>query len=208
MDDVIKFFGRLVAGLGFWGYVILGAAATLECAAFVGLLVPGESLVLLAGFFADRGALDLEYVIIAVVAGAIIGDSIGYELGRRLGHPWLERHGRKIGLKPARLERTEKFFKKHGGKAVFFGRFVGFVRTLVPFFAGASEMRYPVFLLYNASGGLLWGVGSALLGYGLGASWHVAEKWLGRGSLILAGLAVAAFVGWRLWRHISTRSRR
>ena len=201
MRGILDHLIRFLSHLGNWGYVVLFAGAALECAALLGLFVPGESLVLVAGFFAQRHVFDLKVVMLVVVAGAIAGDSIGYELGRRLGRPWLEKHGRKVGLKPKRLERTETFFKKHGGKAVFFGRFGGFARALVPFLAGSSKMKYPVFLLYNAAGALLWGVGFALLGYGLGASWRVAEKWIGRGSLILAGVAVLGFVAWRIWRR-------
>jgi undecaprenyl-diphosphatase len=187
----------LVARLGHWSYLILFLAAALECAAFVGLLVPGESLVLASGFFAHQGVLKLDAVMAAVAIGAVVGDNIGYQLGLRLGREWLLRHGARVGVTAARLRRTEVFFARHGPKAVFFGRFVGFARALVPFVAGASRMPYRQFLLYNALGAVLWTVGFVLLGYVLGASWGVAEKWIGRSSMLLAGIiAIAGLVLW------------
>ncbi|HET7553381.1 MAG TPA: DedA family protein [Gemmatimonadaceae bacterium] len=193
---MLQYLIDLMNRLGNWGYLIIFLGAALECAAFLGLLVPGESLVLVAGFFAHRHVLDLDDVILVVVAGAMIGDNIGYELGRHLGRDWLLHHGHRFGLRESHLARAEKFFARHGGRAVFLGRFVGFARALVPFVAGASRMRYRQFLIYDGIGAVLWGVAFALLGYFLGASWHVAEKWVGRGSaiiggaLLLAGLAV------------------
>lgn len=132
----------LLSQLGQWGYALLFVAAALECAAFLGLIVPGESLVLVAGFFATQGVFDLRAVMIVVALGAAVGDSIGYELGRHLGRPWLEHHGGRFGVTPARIDRAEEFFARHGGKAVFLGRFVGFARALVPFIAGSSRMPY------------------------------------------------------------------
>jgi membrane protein DedA with SNARE-associated domain len=188
----------LVAGLGHWSYLIIFAAAALECAAFAGLFVPGESLVLASGFLAHRGVLELEAVMVAAALGAIAGDNIGYQLGRRLGREWLLRHGTRIGVTEARLARAEEFFGRHGPKAVFFGRFIGFARALVPFVAGASRMRYRRFVAYDALGAVLWTVGFVLLGYVLGASWRIAERWIGRGGVILGLIAaVVALVIWR-----------
>jgi undecaprenyl-diphosphatase len=194
---MLQYLLDLVARLGHWSYLIVFLAAALECAAFAGLLVPGESLVLASGFFAHEGVLELDAVMAAVAIGAIVGDNIGYQLGLRLGREWLLRHGRRVGITAARLQRTEAFFTRHGPKAVFLGRFVGFARALVPFVAGASRMPYRRFLLADALGAVLWTVGFVLLGYGLGASWRVAERWIGRSSMLLAGiLAVAGLVLW------------
>jgi len=127
--------------------------------------------------------------------GAIVGDNIGYQLGCRLGREWLLRHGARFGLKPERLDKAEAFFARHGAKAVFFGRFVGFARALVPFVAGASRMRYRQFIVYNAIGAVLWTLGCVLLGYFLGASWQVAEQWISRTGLIIGGLLAVAIIG-------------
>ena len=201
MKSILEFVGGLIAGLGSWGYVVIFLGAALECSAFLGVFVPGDGLVLMAGFFAHRDVLDLKLVIPAVVAGGLIGDSAGYALGRHLGDPWLRKHGGKFGLTKKRLDRAEKFFKKHAGKAVLLGRSISLAAAPVPFMAGASRMPYPAFLAHDAAGVVIWGVGFSLLGYGLGASWKVAEKWIGRGSLILAGALVLGFLAWKWWRH-------
>ena len=188
----------LVARLGHWSYLILFLAAALECSAFVGLLVPGESLVLAAGFLAHQGILGLDTVIGAAAVGAVAGDNIGYQLGLRLGRAWLLHHGRRFGITSARLERAEAFFERQGPRAVFLGRFIGFARALVPFVAGATRMPFHRFVPYDALGAILWTVACALLGYGLGASWRLAERWLGRLGLLLAlGVVAAALVAWR-----------
>jgi membrane protein DedA with SNARE-associated domain len=197
---VLHYLLDLVARLGHWSYLIIFIAATLECAAFIGLFVPGESLMLASGFFAQQGILELDAVMIVGAMGAIVGDNIGYQLGCRLGRDWLLHHGRRFGLKPSRLSQAEAFFQRHGPKAVFFGRFIGFARALVPFIAGASRMSYRKFLMYNALGAALWSVGFVLLGYVLGASWLVAERWIGRTSMILAGVVLLGILVW-VWRR-------
>ncbi len=126
LDYKIDFVGRL----GHWGYLIIFLVAALECSAFLGLIVPGEGLVLVSGFFAALGLLDLGDVIVIIAAGAILGDRIGYELGRHLGRSWLLRYGRWVGLRQAHVDRVEAFFERHGGKAIFIGRFIGFLRAL------------------------------------------------------------------------------
>jgi membrane protein DedA with SNARE-associated domain len=194
---VLQYLLDLVARLGHWSYLIIFLGAALECAAFLGLFVPGESLVLACGFFAHAGILRLDAVMVAAAVGATVGDNIGYRLGRRFGHEWLLHHGRPFGVTRERLARAESFFARHGPKAVFFGRFVGFARALVPFLAGASRMPYRQFFVYNALGAVLWAVGFVLLGYVLGASWRLAEHWIGRATTIL--VVAAALVAGVVW---------
>lgn len=198
-NDVLQYLLDLVARLGAWSYLIIFAAAALECAAFAGLLVPGESLVLASGFLAHQGILDRFPVMVATATGAIVGDNIGYFLGSRLGRDWLLRRGSRFGLRKRGLAKVEKFFQRQGPKAVFFGRFVGFARALVPFVAGASDMPYRKFVVYDALGAVLWTIGFVTLGYVLGASWQVAEKWIGRSGVILA--VIAALVVLVVWIH-------
>ena len=205
MSNLLQYLLDLVVRLGDWSYLIIFAAAALECAAFAGLLVPGESLVLASGFFAHRGILQLDAVIAAAGMGAIAGDNIGYHLGRRLGRDWLLRKGSRFGIRKRRLNQAEHFFHRHGPKAVFFGRFIGFARALVPFIAGASGMPYRKFVLYDGLGAILWTVGFVLLGYVLGASWRVAEQWISRTGLLLGALLIIALLV--LWAR-RTRSRR
>jgi len=198
-NDILQFLLDLVTRLGAWSYLIIFAAAALECAAFAGLLVPGESLVLASGFFAHQGILDLFPVMVATATGAIMGDNIGYFLGSRLGREWLLRRGSRFGIRKRGLAKVERFFERQGPKAVFFGRFVGFARALVPFVAGASDMPYRKFVLYDALGAVLWTIGFVTLGYVLGASWQVAEQWIGRSGLILG--VIVALVGLGIWIH-------
>jgi membrane protein DedA with SNARE-associated domain len=190
--DVLQYLLDLVTRLGSWSYLIIFAAAALECAAFAGLLIPGESLVLASGFFAHLGILDLALVMLAAGLGAVAGDNTGYFLGSRLGRDWLLRRGSRFGLRKRGLARVEQFFQRQGPKAVFFGRFVGFARALVPFVAGASDMPYRKFVLYDAVGAVLWTVGFVTLGYVVGASWQAAEQWISRSGLILAGIVLVA----------------
>jgi membrane protein DedA with SNARE-associated domain len=205
VSNLLQYLLDLVVRLGDWSYLIIFAAAALECAAFAGLLVPGESLVLASGFFAHRGILQLDAVIAAAGMGAIAGDNIGYHLGRRLGRDWLLRKGSRFGIRKRRLNQAEDFFQRHGPKAVFFGRFVGFARALIPFMAGASGMPYRKFVLYDGLGAILWTVGFVILGYVLGASWRVAEQWISRTGLLLGTVVIIALLV--VWAR-RTRNRR
>jgi membrane protein DedA with SNARE-associated domain len=206
-DAVLQYLLDLVGRLGHWSYLIIFTAAALECAAFVGVLIPGESLMLASGFFAHQRLLELDAVLVVGIIGAIAGDNIGFQLGSHLGREWLLRHGARFGLKSRRLDKADAFFARHGPKAVFFGRFVGFARALVPFVAGASRMRYATFVVYDALGAVLWSVGCVLLGYFLGASWRVAEKWISRSGVIVGGLVALALLGaWFRRRRARARS--
>lgn len=191
---------HLIERTGQWAYLVIFLGAMLESAAFLGLLIPGESLVLLAGFLAAQGLLDLDVLMGVVTLGAVLGDSMGYEMGRRMGRPALLQYGSRFGLSDARVARADAFFARHGSKAVFLGRFVGFARALVPFLAGASQMAYRKFLPYNILGALLWASAVTLLGYFLGASWQTAGRWLGRGSAVLGGMMVFVLLLVWLWR--------
>jgi len=202
---MMEYLFGLVSRLGHWGYVIIFVVAALECAAFAGLVVPGESLVLASGFLAHVGLLNLDAVIAAAAGGAIVGDNIGYRLGERLGRPWLLRYGPRLGLTPEDLAKAEGFFARHGPKAVLLGRFVGFARALVPFVAGATRMPYRRFLVYNAAGAVPWTVCFVLLGYSLGASWRMAETWIGHTSTIVVGATILVVALVWLWRRRARR---
>ena len=158
--------------------------------------MPGETIVVVAGILASLEVLDLPDTIVIAVAGAIIGDNIGYYLGRRLGRPWLERHGRLVGMHGGVLLRVDLLFVRHGGKAVLIGRFIGFLRAMLPFVAGASRMSYAQFVVCNAIGATVWGIAFVLLGYFVGTSWPIVERWIGRVGLVLGVLVIATAVWW------------
>jgi undecaprenyl-diphosphatase len=187
---------------GGWGYLLVFAGATLESAAFLGFLVPGETLVIVSGVLASVGLFDLTELIVVVALGAIVGDNVSYQLGRRLGRDWLLRHGGRVGLHAKRLERVERVYERYGGPAVTFGRFVGFLRPLVPFVAGAARMPYARFIGFNVFACVAWAVVTVLLGYFVGESWHLVERWIGRTALVATALVAAIAVAlWLLRRR-------
>lgn len=186
-----------------WAYLLLGALACAESAALVGLVIPGEAALLLGGFLASTGRVSLTTMILAAVVGAIVGDSAGYEIGRRVG-PALRRSrlGRWVG--EARWARAEAYLSRRGGRAVFFGRWVGLLRALVPTLAGMGRLPYRTFLPYNIAGGVTWAPAIVLLGYAAGDSYQRVHQIVGRASLalaaVLAVLIAAAWVARRLRR--------
>lgn len=199
---MLDYLINLAGDLGHWAYLGIFVIVTLECQALLGLIMPGESLVLVGGFFAEQGLLDPGVLIFVVSIAAIFGDSIGYELGRHLGQGWLLKQGARYGLRQEHLDRVDDFFARHGGKAVLGSHFLHLLRSLMPFVAGARRMPYPKFLLFNSMGCIVWATTYLVLGYLAGASWHVAANWIGRASEIVGGaLLLAIALGW-LWRWL------
>ena len=182
-----------------WGYVIVGLLALLEASAMIGLVVPGEAALLVGGFLASQERADLPLMMVVGAVGAIVGDSIGYEIGKHLG-PSLRRSRLGQWVGDERWARAEDYLNHHGGRAVFFGRFIGVLRAMVPTIAGLSGMPYRTFLPWNAIGGIVWAPGFVLLGYAAGGSYHKVATWAGRAStvlLILVVLIVAVVVAAR-----------
>jgi membrane-associated protein len=177
-------------------YLLIGALVFAEAAIFVGFVLPGETAVIVGGFLASSGRLSLTWLLVLVVVAAIVGDSVGYEVGRHAGPRILQ--SRPLRRHRERLEGARDFLRRRGGMAVFLGRFTAFLRAVMPAMAGLSQMPYRRFLAYNAAGGLVWGVGVALLAYFAGASYKKVESALGRGSaVLLVLLALTALVVWR-----------
>lgn len=190
--------GRLVDAIlglsGVGAYVAVGVLAFSEAAAFVGLLVPGEAAVLLGGVLAAEGRVALVPMVAVAVAAAILGDSAGYEIGRRYGD-------RLLRLRPLRrhadgIARGRAYLRQRGGRAVFLGRWTSVLRAVIPGLAGMSGMPYGRFLIYNVAGGAAWVTTFTLLGYAAGASFRQVERVAGRASLVVLGL-IAVGVGLR-----------
>jgi len=190
-------------GLGGWqAYLLIGALCFGEAALLLGFVLPGETAVVFGGVLASEGHVSLAPLVILVVVCAILGDTVGYEVGRHLG-PFLLRH-RPLRDQPA-VERTRRFVQRRGSLAVFLGRFTAVFRTLVPGVAGMSGLSRPAFLLANAAGGILWGVGYSLAGYFIGKSI------LSTGSQLSTGLIAAAaalLVGLEVRRRYRARRHR
>jgi membrane protein DedA with SNARE-associated domain len=176
-----------------------------EDALFIGFVIPGETAAVLGGVVASRGEVQLPLMMLVVVVAAILGDTVGYEVGKHFG-PRLLR-SRTMTRHRKRVNKAQGFLRRRGGWAVFLGRFVAFFRATMPALAGASRMRYRQFLLFNAAGGLTWGVGFVLLGYLAGNSYETVAKAAGQDiAVVIAAVAVAALVAWRLreWRRERT----
>ncbi len=174
-----------------WGYLLIGLLAALEGAAFVGLVIPGETAMLLGGVLAANGHAELGVMMAAASTGAVLGDSLGYAIGRRFGGPLRRsRVGQRIGEE--RWQRAEDYLRLRGGRAVFLGRFVGVLRALVPAIAGAARMPYRTFLLYNAAGGVLWASAFVFAGYLAGNSYQRIADVAGRAGLLLAIVLIIA----------------
>jgi membrane protein DedA with SNARE-associated domain len=180
--------------------LVVGLIVFAEDALFVGFVFPGETAAVLGGVAAKIGHVSLWAVLLTVVAAAVIGDSVGYEIGRKFGPRVLQLSV--LEKRRARLDQAREFLARRGGSAVFLGRWVAFFRAVMPALAGVSRMHYPKFLLFNAAGGIAWGTVVVLVGYAAGASYAKIEKTVGRGSaLAVAGIVVVALVVWRIRKH-------
>jgi membrane-associated protein len=170
--------------------VLVFLLPALEASAFVGVVLPGEIGVILGGVLANQHKLSLVPVLIAAIAGAIIGDSIGYWVGQRYGESMLAKVPNRI-LKPEHVERAQQTIRQFGGRAVFLGRFTAALRALVPGMAGLSRVPYGRFLAWNALGGIVWASSFVVLGYLAGSQYHRIEHYA---NYIGLALLVAIFV--------------
>lgn len=189
--DLEQLLDDVSTTLGDWTYLLVGVFAFLETGAFVGLVAPGETIVVLAGAVAGQGTTSV-FVTIAVVWGsAFAGDSASFLIGRRLGRDFVMRHGHRVRVTPERFRQVERYFRRHGGKTILIGRFLGLVRALAPFIAGSSGMRYGQFVPYSVLGTGLWSVAFTLVGYFAAQSIDRAAELAGRGTFLFAVVVVA-----------------
>jgi membrane-associated protein len=192
------------------GGVALAVIAALvfgETAVFLGFVLPGETAVVLGGVLASRGHLSLATLAAVVVAAAVAGPIVGYEIGRRLGDRMFA--ARPLRGMPGGLHRARSVLRDRGGLAVLLGRFVAFVRAVMPAAAGAARVPYRTFLFYNVLGGLIWGVGYCLLGYAAGSAYSAIESRVGAGlAIAVAAVVVAGLALWAVRRHRAAASHR
>jgi membrane-associated protein len=193
--------------LGLPGWLVLliaGSVVFAEDALFIGFVLPGETVALLAGAAASLGHVPLAGVLLVVVVAAIVGDTVGYEVGRHLGPRVLDL--RILEKRRRRIDDARELLARRGGGAVFLSRWVAFLRAVMPALAGSARMPYWKFLAWNASGGIAWGATVVLLGYAAGASYAQAEKTFGRDvALVVLAVAIVALVVWRLRRRRADR---
>ena len=180
--------------LGQWTYLLVGVLAFLETGAFIGLVAPGETAMMLGGVVAGQGEINVITLIGVAWIAAVAGDCASYALGRRLGREFLVKHGSRVQIGPERLAQVETFFEKHGGKAIFIGRFVGIVRAVAPFLAGSGRMPFRRFIPYDVLGAGLWATTFIMIGYVFWQSFDRVLKIAKEGALGL-GIAITVIAG-------------
>lgn len=185
IENVIRDIGPT---LGAWAYLVVGALSFLETAALIGLAVPGELTVVIGGVAAAQGGVDLIPIFLVAWLCAAAGDIFSFFLGRRLGRPFLEKHGPKVAISEAMLVKTEQIFARHGGKTILVGRFVGILRSLAPFIAGVSRMSPWRFVIVDVIGAGLWAATFTTLGYVAASNLDTALDIASKAKLGLGGV--------------------
>lgn len=179
---------------GWLALLIVFAVPALESSVFLGFFFPGETALILGGVLASYHRVSLWAVLVAGISGAIIGDSVGYLVGREYGPRLLQARPFRRFLKPRRIEQAQEYLTRRGGRAVFFGRFTAALRVLVPGLAGMARMRYRVFLPFNVAGGAIWGTIMVMLGYLAGASWKQVAHYATQVGIALFVVVVLALL--------------
>ncbi len=191
---------------GWVAYLVIAALVFGETAVFIGFVLPGEIAVVLGGVLASRGHVSLPLLIVIVVIAAVTGPIVGYEVGRQMGD-------RLFTARPLRrvqggVDKARSVLRQRGGAAVLVGRFVVVVRALMPAAAGAARVRYRTFTLYNVVGGLIWGVGYAVLGYLAGSAYAAVAGSVGTGiAAAVAAVILGVVAVWAFRRHRVARNR-
>jgi len=210
LPNVDKLLKDVGSTLGAWTYLLVGAACFLESGAFVGLLIPGETVIVVGGMVAGQGKVNVVLLIAIVWAASVAGDLLSFELGHRLGRDFLVKHGGGVGITDERVRQVERFYDRHGGKAVFLGRWVGLVRAVSPFVAGSSEMPLRRFLPSDVLAAGAQGTLHVLIGF---IFWRSLDKVLAiakQGALALGAtiVLVVAIVAAVRWLRVERNRRR
>ncbi|MBI4085341.1 MAG: DedA family protein [Candidatus Liptonbacteria bacterium] len=171
--DFINLLAPRLEDIGRMGYWLVLLISFAESIAFIGTVLPGTTLVVFSGLLAARGHFSLSGLILFAAAGAVLGDALSYFLGTK-GVNFFKNENKLLKL--SHLERGEEFFRKHGPKSVFLGRFIGFIRPIIPFVAGLSKMNKWTFLFWNISSAILWAIFYVLIGYFFGGALDIIGK--------------------------------
>ena len=192
--DIEGWLENLAEDLGDLTYLLVGLLAFAETGAFIGLVFPGETAVIIGGALAGQGENSVVLMLAIVWFCAWAGDSVSFLLGQKLGRDFVLEHGPKVRITHERFGQVEAYFQRHGGKTILIGRFIGLVRALAPFIAGSSGMRYRAFLPYSVLGTGLWATAFTLLGYFISENINQATQLASQG-LFVFGSIVALIVG-------------
>lgn len=194
LPNVKQVIADLGQALGPYTYALVALGAFLETGAFVGLIAPGETIMIVGGVIAGQGEIRLGPLIAIVWVSAVAGDTVSFFLGRRLGRDFLLKHGPRVQITEERLLQVEKFLDKRGGTTILLGRFVGVVRAVAPFVLGASRMSYRRFIPYDILGAGLWAAFFTTLGYVFWQSFDRVAEYASRGAFAL-GTVIVVTVG-------------
>ena len=184
----------VTSGLGYALPAIIGLES-------MGVPSPGETALILAAVLASQGHLKIWLVIVIAAASAIVGDNLGYLLGRKLGRRILTAPGPFQHRRVTVIDAGDRFFKRHGPKAVFFARWIALVRFAAAWLAGIDRMHFPTFFVYNAAGGISWAIAYGLVGYYGGKAAADAITHYGVWAAIALAVVLVAYFGWHQWRH-------
>ena len=196
VDNSIQIIQQYMHQYGYWA-VFFGVM--LENA---GLPIPGETILLIAGYLSSKHELNLLLVMLIAATGAVIGDNIGFAIGHHYGRGFLLRFGRFIFLTPTRLDHISNYFDRYGNKTILVARFITGLRVFAAILAGASKMPWRVFVVYNIAGAILWSIVITSLGYVFGQSLPLLVHWVGRsGTILLVAAIIVGVVIWRIRRH-------
>ncbi len=194
VPDIIQAFVPIVNS---YGYLAVGILILVED---FGVPAPGETVLIASAFFAGLGHLDIFLVILIAFLAAVIGDNIGFAIGKYGGHSLVNRFGKYVLITPTRLNRLEEFFHRHGGKIIVFARFIDGLRQLNGIVAGLSKMKWKHFLTYNVIGAALWVCLWALIGYYGGSHIDIFLRYQLYFTIIVF-IAIAGFISWKILKH-------
>jgi membrane-associated protein len=173
------------------GILIVAAIIFAESGLLIGFFLPGDTLLVAAGLAASQGKFSLPGLVIAVALAAILGDNVGYSIGRRAG-PRIFKKKDGILFRQEYLQKSEEFYEKHGGKTIILARFTPIVRTFAPVVAGAGKMSRQRFMLFNIMGGILWAGGMSILGYSIGSRIPKLDHYI---ELVIVAVMVISILG-------------
>ncbi|MEI6581840.1 MAG: VTT domain-containing protein [bacterium] len=185
------------------GYAGIFAIVFAESGLLVGFFLPGDSLLFAAGFLASQGFFNIALLCVIAFVAAVVGDNVGYQFGKKAG-PRVFTKKDSLVFNTKNVEKTQAFYKKHGGKTIILARFIPVVRTFAPVVAGVGKMEYKTFLFFNLIGGLLWGVGVTMLGYLIGNVVPDVDKYLLPIALVIILISIAP----ALWHILKDQNKR
>ncbi len=205
VDKILSLPFPVLNHIGYW---IILLAAILEATPIFGLLIPGQFVVIIGGFFVKLGILDLGDTLFIAVVGAIMGDLVGYFLGKKYGHHFITKYGKYFFFKKEHFEKTKKLMNQHTGKTLVIGRFNSLTRAFAPFVAGSTDVSFIKFISYNIVGGVVWAVSFVMIGYIFGSSYEITSKYIGRfifAAIVLSIFLIYLYIFTNKRKHIFTR---